>query len=140
MPMADLKLVFYKEKGGFNNCQGGDQSNFDKRSRFSRDDTFLSVAEAPVALSGINALNFYDLFIRLLSLVFNGSLIFQLISFHTGVIDTLGDGATPNILGAVCCSLVSAIVVRIPLFGFFGAFSGLSLTLKLKKKQRKKQL
>ena len=45
MPMADLKLVFYKEKGGFNNCQGGDQSHSDKRSRFSRDDTFLSVAE-----------------------------------------------------------------------------------------------
>ena len=31
MPMADLKLVFYKEKGGFNNCQGGDQSHSDKR-------------------------------------------------------------------------------------------------------------
>lgn len=76
MPMADLKLVFYKEKGGFNNCQGGDQSHSDKRSRFSRDDTFLSVAEASVALSGINALNFYDLFIRLLSLVFHVSLIF----------------------------------------------------------------
>lgn len=74
--MADLKLVFYKEKGGFNKCQGGDQRNSDKCSRFSRDDTFLSVAEAPVALSGINALNFYDLFIRLLSLVFNVSLIF----------------------------------------------------------------
>lgn len=76
MPMADLKLVFYKEKGGFNNCQGGDQSNFDKRSRFSRDDTFLSVAEAPVALSGIDVLNFYNLFICILSLVFNVSLIF----------------------------------------------------------------
>ena len=47
MRVADLKLVFYQEKGGYNNCQGEDQSNSDKRSRFSRDDTFLSVAEAP---------------------------------------------------------------------------------------------
>ena len=76
MPMADLKLVFYKEKGGFNNCQGRDQSNSNKRSRFSRYDTFLSVAEAPVALSGIDVLNFYNLFICILSLVFKVSLIF----------------------------------------------------------------
>ena len=56
-----------------------------------------------------------------------------LISFHTGVIDTLGDGVTPKNLDAVCCGLVSAICGRIlvtpTLFGFFSAFSGLSLTL-----------
>lgn len=144
MSVADLSLVFYKEKGVYNNCQGKDQSNSDKRSRFWRYDTFLRVAEFPVALSRISAPNFYERFICLFPLVFNVRLIFYLILFHTGVIDTLGDGVTPNILDAVCCSLVSAIVVRLlvtpPLFGFFGAFSGLSLTLKLKKKQRKMQL
>lgn len=76
MPMADLKLVFYKEKGGYNYCQDEDQSNSDRPSQFSRDDTYLSVAEATVVRSGIDAINFYDLSICLLSLVFNASLIF----------------------------------------------------------------
>ena len=34
MSVADLSLVFYKEKGVYNNYQGKDQSNSDKRSRF----------------------------------------------------------------------------------------------------------
>ena len=55
MPMADLKLVFYKEKGGYNYCQDEDQSNSDRRSQFSRDDTYLSVAK-PLLLYPVSML------------------------------------------------------------------------------------